>query len=193
MDWFQDPFVELPEFRSTSINLSKNIRTGTEFTLTYLPKRRVRISGNFNIFNSETIGEYNGTVLDRKIISWFTRMNSSFPIPLGINVQLRGFYFGPRANAQTESKGILTFSGALNKSLFKKKGELSFRVRDILNSSRRKSTTETIDFRNYTEFQWRQPSYVFTLTYRINERKMERKRNRNQNFGSGEDGEGPDF
>ncbi|MGA1775746.1 MAG: TonB-dependent receptor domain-containing protein [Flavobacteriaceae bacterium] len=189
----ENPLVELPEFRSTSINLSENHRTGTEFTLTYTPKRRVRISGNFNIFNSETIGSYNGTVLDREIVSWFARVNSSFPLPMGINAQLRGFYFGPSANAQTESKGVVTFSGALNKSLFNKKGELSFQVSDILNSSRRKSTTETADFRNYTEFQWRQPTYVFTFTYRINERKMDRRRNRNQNYGGGDDGEGPEF
>ncbi|MDC0872579.1 TonB-dependent receptor [Flavobacteriaceae bacterium] len=189
----QDPLVELPEFRSTSINLSENTRTGTEFTLTYSPKRRVRISGNFNLFNSETVGTYNGTVLDRDIVSWFARLNSSFPLPFGINTQLRGFYFGPRANAQTESKGVFTLSGALNKSLFNKKGELSFRVSDILNSSRRKSTTETAEFRNYSEFQWRQPSYVFTFTYRINERKMDRKRNRNQSFDGGDDGDGPDF
>src|SRR6056300_971143 len=189
----ENPLVELPEFRSTSINLSENSRTGTEFTLTYSPKRRVRISGNFNLFNSETVGTYNGTVLDRDIVSWFARLNSSFPLPFGINTQLRGFYFGPRANAQTESKGIFTLSGALNKSIFNKKGELSFRVSDILNSSRRKSTTETAEFRNYSEFQWRQPSYVFTFTYRINERKMDRKRNRNQSFDGGDDGGGPDF
>ena len=189
----QDPLVELPEFRSTSINLSENTRTGTEFTLTYSPKRRVRISGNFNLFNSETVGTYNGTVLDRDIVSWFARLNSSFPLPFGINTQLRGFYFGPRANAQTESKGVFTLSGALNKSIFNKKGELSFIVSDILNSSRRKSTTETAEFRNYSEFQWRQPSYVFTFTYRINERKMDRKRNRNQSFDGGDDGGGPDF
>ena len=173
----QDPLVELPEFRFTSINLSENIRTGTEFTLTYTPKSKVRISGNFNIFNSETVGTYNGVPLDREIVSWFARVNSSFPVLLGINAQLRGFYFGPRANAQTESKGIITFSGALNKPMLKNKGTLSFRVSDILNSSKRKSTTETPVFKNYTEFQWRQPTYVFTFTYRINERKKNRREN----------------
>jgi len=189
----QDPLVELPEFRSTSVNLSENARTGTEFTLTYTPKRKVRISGNFNIFNSETIGSYKGVPLDREIISWFARVNSSFPLPFGINTQLRGFYFGPRANAQTESKGVLTFSGALNKSMFKDKATLSFQASDILNSSRRKSTTETADFRNYTEFQWRQPTYIFTFTYKINERKNQRQRNnRGDNFDSG-DGGGEDF
>ncbi|MDA7777819.1 TonB-dependent receptor [Flavobacteriaceae bacterium] len=184
----EDPLVELPQFRSTTVNLSENARTGTEFTLTYSPKRKVRISGNFNIFNSETIGSYNGVPLDREIVSWFARVNSSFPLPFGINTQLRGFYFGPRANAQTESQGVLTFSGALNKPLFNDKATLSFRVSDILNSSRRKSTTETADFRNYTEFQWRQPSYVFTFTYRINERKNDRRRNSRGGYdGGGED------
>ena len=187
-----DPLVELPEFRSTSVNLSENIRTGTEFTLTYSPKRQVRLSGNFNIFNSETIGFYKGVPLDRKIVSWFMRFNSSFPLAFGINTQLNGFYFGPRANAQTESKGVVSFSGALNKPIFNDKATLSFRVNDIFNSSRRKSTTETADFRNYTEFQWRQPSYVFTFTYRINERKMGKRRN-NRRGSLNDGGEESDF
>ena len=187
-----NPLVELPEFRSTSVNLSENIRTGTEFTLTYSPKRQVRLSGNFNIFNSETIGFYKGVPLDRKIVSWFMRFNSSFPLAFGINTQLNGFYFGPRANAQTESKGVVSFSGALNKPMFNDKATLSFRVSDIFNSSRRKSTTETADFRNYTEFQWRQPSYVFTFTYRINERKMSKRRN-NRRGSLNDGGEESDF
>ena len=186
-----DPLVELPSFRSTSINLSENNRTGTEFTLTYNPARKVRISGNFNIFNSETVGSYNGIVLDQEIVSWFARVNSSFPLPFGVDTQLRAFYRGPRANAQTESKGILSLSGALNKSIFNKKGTLSFRASDIFNSRRRKSTTETETFRNYSEFQWRQPSYIFTLTYRINERNMDRKRRRSSD--GGQDGGGEDF
>ena len=188
-----DPLIELPQFRSTSINLSKNNRMGTEFTLTYTPTRKVRMSGNFNIFNSETIGSYNGVVLDREIVSWFARFNSSFPLPFGIDTQIRGFYFGPNANAQTESKGVFTLSGALNKSLFNKKGTLSFNASDILNSSKRKSTTITDDFINYTEFQWRQPTYIFTFTYRINERNNDRRRRNRENFeGEGRDDQ-PDF
>ena len=183
----------LPSFRSTSINLSENNRTGTEFTLTYSPKRKVRISGNFNIFSSQTVGSFNGTVLDRSIVSWFARVNSSFPIPFGIDTQLRAFYRGPRANAQTESEGIFSLSGALNKTIFNKKGTLSFRASDIFNSRRRKSRTETDTFRNYTEFQWRQPTYIFTLTYRINERNMDRKRRRSNNDGQREGGEDFDF
>lgn len=187
-----DPVIDVPALRSTSINLAENIRTGTEFTLTYSPKRQVRISGNFNIFNSNTIGTYEGTVLDAEIISWFARVNASFPLPGGLTTQLRGFYRGPRATAQTETQGVFSMSGAINKNLFKKKATLSFRASDIFNSSRRKSETNTENFTNYTEFQWRQPTYVFTFTYRINERKMDRKRRRSS-YGGGDEGGEFDF
>ena len=171
-----DPIIDVPALRSTSINLAENNRAGTEFTLTYSPKRQVRISGNFNIFNSETIGTYENQVLDAEIVSWFARINASFPLPFGMTTQLRTFYRGPSATAQTESQGILSMSGAINKDLFNKKGTLSFRASDIFNSRRRKSTTLTDNFTNYTEFQWRQPTYIFTFTYRINENKNNRKR-----------------
>ncbi len=184
-----DPVIEVPALRSTSINLAENNRTGTEFTLTYSPKRQVRISGNFNIFNSETIGTYEDQVLDAEIISWFARVNASFPLPFGITTQLRTFYRGPSATAQTESQGILSMSGAINKDLFNKKGTLSFRASDIFNSRRRKSTTVTENFTNYTEFQWRQPTYIFTFTYRIKESKNNRKRSQRSDGDGGDGGE----
>ena len=186
----EDPLVEVPALRFTSINLAENNRTGTEFTLTYSPKRTVRISGNFNIFNSETIGTYEDQVLDAEIVSWFARVNASFPLPFDLTTQLRAFYGGPSATAQTETQGIFSLSGAVNKNLFKKKGTLSFRASDIFNSRRRKSATRTAQFTNYTEFQWRQPTYIFTFTYRINERKNDRsRRRRNTNYDGGDGGE----
>ncbi|MGB2171697.1 MAG: TonB-dependent receptor domain-containing protein [Flavobacteriaceae bacterium] len=183
-----DPIVDVPALRATSINLAENNRTGTEFTLTYSPKRMVRISGNFNIFNSETIGTHQNNVLDAEIISWFARINANFPLPFNLNTQLRAFYRGPRATAQTQSQGVFSMSGALNKTLFKKKATLSFRASDIFNTSRWKSTTTTDSFINYTEFQWRQPTYIFTFTYRINENKNNR-RSRRSNYSRGDGGD----
>ena len=179
----------VPALRSISVNLSKNIRTGTEFTLTYSPSRKIRLSGNFNIFNSQMIGDYNGANFNAEIISWFSRINASLKLPKGFDTQIRGFYFGPRANAQTRSQGIFTLSGAINKSILKKKGTLSIRASDLLNTRRRKSTTTNENFTTYSEFQWRQPTYVLTFTYKINESKSLKKRrsNRNNSGGGGDE------
>ena len=81
----------------------------------------MRISGNFNIFNSETIGTYEDQVLDAEIVSWFARINASFPLPFGITTQLRTFYRGPSATHKQNLKD-LSMSGAINKDLFNKKG-----------------------------------------------------------------------
>ena len=180
----EDPLIEIPSLRATSINLAENNRIGTEFTLTYAPSRKFRLSGNFNIFNSETIGNYNNQVFDAEIVSWFARINGNVTLPKGWTAQLRGFYRGPNATAQNRSKGFFVLSGAINKDVLKKKGTLSFNASDLLNSRRFKNTTTTERFINYIEFQWRRPSYVMTFTYKINERKNDRRR-RNQNYGDG--------
>ena len=102
------------------------------------------------------------------------------------------FFLGPRANAQTKSEGIFTLSGAINKSILKKKGTLSLRASDLLNTRRRKSTTTNENFNTYSEFQWRQPTYVLTFTYKINESKARKKRRLNRN-NSGDGGDEFDF
>ena len=183
----ENPIVDVPALRFTSINLSENIRTGTEFTLTYTPKRTVRLSGNFNLFNSETIGNYKGDTFDASILTWFARINSSFPLPLGTNAQINGYYRGPRENAQRKTKGLVGFSGAINKQIFKKKGTISFRASDIFNSQISRSTTLTDSFENYTEFQWRAPTYIFTLTYRVNQNNSNRRRNSRQYNSDGQE------
>ena len=182
----EDPIIEIPSLRATSINLAENNRLGTEFTLTYTPSRKFRLSGNFNIFNSETIGTYNKQVFDAEIVSWFARINGNITLPKGWTAQLRGFYRGPNATAQSKSKGFFVLSGAINKDVLNKKGTLSFNASDLLNSRFYRNTTTTELFTNYSEFQWRRPSYVMTFTYKINERKNQRRKG-GQNYGDGGD------
>lgn len=186
-EYFSDPSVSpnptVRVLQSTFINLAKNQRRGTEFTLTYTPKRSVRVSGNFNIYTSETTGEYNGQSLDASIISWFARLNASFPLPYNMNSQLRAFYRGPRANALTETEGLFSLTAALNKDLWEKKATLSFRASDILNTYRSRSTTQTPNFNSYNEYQWRNPTFILTFTYRINEKNNNnRKKRSNGNY-----------
>ena len=182
----EDPIIEIPSLRATSINLAENNRLGTEFTLTYTPSRKFRLSGNFNVFNSETIGTYNNQVFDAEIVSWFARINGNITLPKGWTAQLRGFYRGPNATAQSKSKGFFVLSGAINKDILNKKGTLSFNASDLLNSRFYRNTTTTELFTNYSEFQWRRPSYVMTFTYKINERKNQRRKG-GQNYGNGGD------
>ena len=116
-------------------------------------------------------------------------MNSNIKLPLDIDWQTRFYYSGPRVTAQSKSKGIFSMSSAINKDILNNKGTISFRASDIFNTSKRISKTITPTFISYGEFQWRQPTYVLTFTYKINESKALKKRrsSRNNSGGGGDE------
>jgi outer membrane receptor protein involved in Fe transport len=175
--------IEVPVIKRSPVNLTENIRKGAEFTLAYFPSKKLRLNGNFNLFKSEIVGSYKGIILDASNLSWFARLNATIKLPGSIDWQTRMFYRGPNENAQTKSKGVFSLNGALNKEILNKKGTISFRASDILNSSKRISETLTPTFYSESEFQWREPSYVLTFTYRINPNNKQNKRTQNYDEG----------
>ena len=184
----ENPVVEVPVIKRTPVNLAEQRRYGTEFNLSYTPSRKVRLNGNFNLFSSELIGEYENVDFGATNLRWYGRLNSTISLPGKIDWQLRMRYSGPSENSQTKSKGNFVVSGALNKDFLKDKATISFRASDVFNSGRRISETITPNFNGYSEFQWRTPTYIFTITYRLNQKKYERRRGQNQNYNAEEAG-----
>ena len=182
-----NPLVEVPIIIRNPINLAENNRTGVEFTLSYSPSRKSRFFANFNLYNSETIGEYKGESLDATNLSWFSRVNSKITLPGDIDWQMRVYYSGPRITAQSRSEPMLYVSGALSKDVFKDKGTISFRVSDLFNTGMRESVTTTNTFRNYGIYRRGTPTFILSATYRLNQKK-EQKGSRQGNQGSGEQG-----
>ena len=168
--------VIVPVLRRGPINLSKNKRYGGEASLTFTPNRKIRLNANFNLYSNEVIGTYNGFVFDAKNISWSSRFISSINFGKGLSWQNQLFLRGPRITAQSRSKPLGGLSTAFNKDILKDKGTLSFRISDVFNSQKYRSDTFTDTFNSYTEFQWRQPTYIATFTYRLNQKKNQRGR-----------------
>ena len=168
--------VIVPVLRRGPINLSKNKRYGGEVNLTFTPNRKIRLNANFNVYSNEVIGTYNGFVFDAKNISWSSRFISSINFGKGTSWQNQLFFRGPRVTAQSKSKPLGGLSTAINKDIFKDKGTLSFRISDVFNTQKYRTDTFTDTFNSYTEFQWRQPTYIATFTYRLNQKKNQRRR-----------------
>tara|TARA_B100001173_G_scaffold307098_1_gene315082 strand:+ start:6893 stop:9373 length:2481 start_codon:yes stop_codon:yes gene_type:complete len=176
--------VEVPIIIRNPINLSENNRTGFEFTLSYNPSRKSRIFANFNLFNSETIGVYEGTDFGRTNLSWFSRINGKFTIFKDIDWQIQLFYRGPRENAQSRYRGMIFSSTALSKEILKKKGTISFRISDLFNSAMFQFETFTPTFNNSGLFRRSLPSFNLSFTYRINQKNKQQK-SRSQGRSSG--------
>ena len=177
--------VRVPVLRRGPINLSTNKRLGGEINFTYTPSRKIRLNTNFNIFNSETIGTYKGMVLDAQNLSWSARFISNINFGKGLSWQNQVFFRGPRVTAQSKSKPFGSLSTAINKDILKDKGTLSFRISDVFNTRKFRNETFTETFTSTSEFQWRQPSYIATFTYRLNQKKNQRGRRGNPERGGG--------
>ena len=153
--------------------------------MSYSPSKKSRFFANFNLYNSETIGEYKGESLDATNLSWFSRVNSKITLPGDIDWQMRVYYSGPRITAQSRSEPMLYVSGALSKDFFKDKGTVSFRVSDLFNTGMRESVTTTNTFRNYGIYRRGTPTFILSATYRLNQKK-EQRGSRRGSQGSGE-------
>lgn len=180
--------TEVSVIRRRPINLSSSDRYGFEFTLTYSPNRKWRINGNFNAFQNNIRGDFDGQNFDADNFSWFARLNNKITLPAKIDWQTTAFYAGPNENAQTKSEGLLSVNLAFSKDLFKEKASLTFNVSDLFNSRKRRSVSTTETFVTDSEFQWRERSFTLSFTYRFNQKKK-RQRSRN-NFGGDEEFEG---
>ncbi|MCW5516622.1 TonB-dependent receptor domain-containing protein [Muriicola sp. Z0-33] len=188
--------VLVPVQTRTPINLATDDRVGMEFTTTYTPKRSWRLTWNFNLFQQKLRGDYsyinfqNEEItqnFDADNLTWFSRFSAKIPLPAAIDFQTNLFYRGPRENAQSRSKGILSTNLAFSKDIVKDKATLSLNVSDLFNSRKRRSETRTENVFTYSEFQWRQRQVTLSFLYRFNQQQQQRGRNGRRNGGGDDD------
>ncbi|WP_224490345.1 TonB-dependent receptor domain-containing protein [Robertkochia flava] len=164
--------------RTIPINLATNERYGGEAAILWNPAKWLRINSNVNVFKFITTGEYNGIDYGASNFSWFARFSSKVTLPGKIDWQTNAFYRGPSENSQTRNKGIFSLDLAFAKDIFNDNATISMNVRDLLNSRRRMSFTETEFFTSNSEFQWRERQFLIGFVYRFNQSKRDAQRNR---------------
>ncbi len=191
--------VLVPVQVRTPINLATESRTGMEFTTSYTPKKKWRLSWNINLYQRQLRGDYRYVNFqDQEIVqnfdadnfTWFTRLSAKLPLPSKIDFQTNLFYRGPSENAQSKSKGILSTNMAFSKDIVKDKATLSLNISDLFNTRKRRSETRTDNVYTYSEFQWRQRSIRLSFLYRFNEPISQRNRNGERNGGDDDEFEG---
>ena len=191
-----NPVLQVPVLEYYPINLSTNKRVGSELSITYTPSRSVRINGSFTLNSTKIRGTYNNQSFDSDDTNWSARFNGFIRLPKDYSLQFFGFLRGPSENAFSKRKAFGFTTAAIQKSILDKKGNISLRYSDLFNTGRWRSTTTRDTFRSESEGQWREPSWVLTFSYRINENKSKRKqrsRSNQQDFSDGGGDEGPIF
>ena len=169
------------------INLGTQDAYGLEFNIGYNPEKWWKLNSNFNFYFSNTEGMYEDQDLSAEAYSWTNRTTSKWTIKRTWDAQLSLNYRGPRQTTQGEQKSIYSVDLGFSRDVLKKKGTIVLSGRDLLNTRKRRSITEGIDFYSESEFQWRARQFLISFSYRINQDKK-RKRDRQQGeFGNGDE------
>jgi outer membrane receptor protein involved in Fe transport len=156
-------------------NLGKNFAYGAELStnLNLAKWFSVYASANVYSFNisGESITEGNKT---QNLNSDFV-LNSNFTFLKSTRLQVTGFYNAPRLTSQGERSEMYGVNMALRRSFFKRKLDVVFRARDVLNTMKFKFESRTENSSTDFSFDMDSPTFMVSLSYRINNYKKRKE------------------
>lgn len=177
------------------VNLAVQHAYGVEFNLGLEPTDWWNLNGNFNFYRAITRGDYEGQNFDADTYTWNARLSSKMKFPRLFDAQVTFDYRAPEIRPQGRMLAIYFMDIGLSRDILKRKGTLTFSVRDLFNSRRWRWTVEEEDYFLESAFQWRQRQFQLSFNYRLNQEKKRGGRRGGRSGGSngGSGGGGGDF
>ena len=173
------------------INLTKNRAAGFEVIGRADVSKAINLTGNVNVFYNKFSGSDEYNIGSNSGYNWTSNLTAGLKLPHNLSAQLNGNYMAPRVTAQGKSNAMWGADAALKLDVLKKKGSISFNMRDVFNSRRWGSYTSTNVF--YRESQRRMQGRISTLTfsYRFGNSDLP-QRTKKRDMGGDEGGQMPE-
>ena len=99
--------------------------------------------------------------------------------------QLTGFYLGPSVSAQGEQKGMAFLNMSYRQDFMKKKLSATLSVRDLLGTMKMEGSSSGDGFKSTFKMQREPRVLMLTLSYKINNYKMDKQAPADQQGGGG--------
>lgn len=157
------------------VNLSVQNDLGVETALFIDFYNWWKFNTSFNLYGFKANGQYKEKEFTSRGLGWTARATSKMTFLTDIDFQASVFYRSPRRNTQGKTLGMYSIDLGLAKDLFRGKGTLTFNVQDVMNSRKRRSIVDIVDYYSESEFQWRPRQFRLTLNFRINQQKIDKK------------------
>lgn len=170
------------------VNLSTQNNYGFEFHAQFDITDWWKFSTNVNLYRSITNGEYEGESFDAETFTGMNRTTTKVKFMKKWEFQGSFFYRAPMKIPQGKMLSMYALDAGVGGDIFKGKATLTFNVRDIFNTRKRRSIITREGYYSRSDFQWRSRQFMVTLSYRINQQKQERERD-GENNGEGGGGE----
>ncbi len=189
----------------TTMNLTESTNAGLELTMKNKFFKILDLTTNVNLYNRHVSGfDYDTTepLHGEKIhahdeaedrFTWNARMQASLMLPQGFSFQLSGRYRSKQIEAQGYTNANFVMQAGLRKT-FARDWTVAVNCRDLLNTRKRESFTDTAGFTRHALNRWGGRSVMATLTYSFgnSKPKFDKKKMREQDGEGHEEGGGYD-
>lgn len=159
----------------TMDNLNRDHSLGGEIMANLNITKWLLINSSFSAYNYKLKGEIQGKVVDKQSTNYSGRLNATVKFSMDSRMQITGFYRGPSVSAQGDQKGMFFTNLSYRQDLLKRKLSATLSVRDLFGTMRMEGTSSGLGFKS-TSKMTREPRVVMlTLSYKINNYKMDRQ------------------
>lgn len=187
---------------NTSFNVAKSTSTGLELTAKNKLFRILDLTSSANFYYYKLNGfhfDIDGQEItgeSKSNFTWNARMQASVMLPYDVSVQLTGRYRSRQTISQGYRKGNGSVDLGVRKSFFNRNLVLSMNCRDLFDTRKWRTYTNSDSFSRYQE-QWRSGrTFRFTLTWNfgnMKKRKNQRRENNEQDENFGNPYDSPDM
>jgi outer membrane receptor protein involved in Fe transport len=159
----------------TEDNLNRDHSTGAELMGNFNFTKWMLINASFSLYDYKISGQILGTSIDKESLNYNGRMNATLKFSTTSRFQLTGFYRGPSVSAQGDQKGMMFTNLAYRQDFMKNKLTATLSIRDLFGTAHWQGTSYGDGFSSSFKFQ-REPRVVsLTLSYKINNYKMDKQ------------------
>jgi len=167
-------------------NLDKARLFGSEVSISYKPFKWWSINTGANIFYTRLTGEYENNHVNTSKTGWNMNISNQFKLPGETGFQLSGYYRSKLPSVMGTYKERSYMDLAVNKKIFKGKGQVVFKISDIFNTYKFGHDIDAIDDNNfrYSQTNYRKIEsryFILSLLYNI-DGKEQQKRGQKENF-----------
>lgn len=188
-----DLMTRIQEMRDDGIiymtmdNLNRDYSLGGELMGNLNFTKWLLINTSFSLYDYKIKGEILGKSIDKESTNYSGRVNATIKFSPNSRMQLTGFYRGPSVSAQGDQKGMMFTNLSYRQEFMKKKLSATLSVRDLLGTGKFEGTSNGDGFKSSYKYQ-REPRVVMlTLSYKINNYKMEKPASPSEQSSPGAD------
>ncbi len=157
------------------VNLATRNDIGVEVNLALTLATWWKFNTSANLYRAVSDGVFEEKTYHSEATTITNRTTSRMTFFKSLDFQASLNYQAPRVNTQGKDLAQYSIDLGLAQDVFKGKGTLTFNVRDLMNSRRRRSITDIEGYYAKSNFQWRARQLTLTLNYRLNQQKIEKK------------------